>query len=276
MKVSVYIPVFNSERYLAATIEALLAQTRAFDEIMIVDDGSTDGSLQVAEKYDVMIVRHSENRGIAAARNTAIAKASCELIAAVDADCLLRKDWLECCLPYFEDEVVAGLGGRMDESVETLADTWRLHNLRQHFGDTEKKVAFLAGSNTIFRKSILQKAGLYAEKYRRNHEDTDLSERVRALGGELVYVPHARSIHLKRDTVLSVMRTCWGFRHREYPATIGRLCLDMTQELLHAFSMIAKSIIHLRFYFIPMNCIYPFIQWYFSIKAYILKTAQFE
>lgn len=276
MKVSVYIPVFNSERYLAATIEALLAQSRAFDEIIIVDDGSHDGSVQVAEKYDVKIVRHSENRGVAAARNTAIASASYELIAAVDADCVVDKEWLACCVPYFENDTVAGVSGRMDESVVTLADRWRLHNLSQHFGATEKRVAFLGGSNTIFRKSILHKAGLYTEKYRRNHEDTDLSERVRALGGELVYVPQARSRHLKRDSVLSVMRTCWGFRHREYPATIGALCIDMTKELLHAFSMIAKSIIYLRFYLIPMDCMYPFIQWYFSIKAYILKTAQFE
>jgi glycosyltransferase involved in cell wall biosynthesis len=277
MKVSVYIPVFNGARYLAATIEALLAQSRPFDEIIVIDDGSSDHSSQIAEKFKVTTVRHSCNKGIAAARNTGITRASYELVAAIDADCVLHTEWLARCLPFFENETVAGVGGRMDEvSACSRADRWRARNLSQHFGDTTKQVDFLCGSNTVFRKSVLNKVGLYAEKYRRNHEDTDISERIRAAGFELMYVPQARARHMKRDSLFSVMRTCWGFRHKEYPPTVAALWRDMVKETLHGLSILTKSIVRGQVGLIPFDCMYPFIQCYFSIKAYIFKSAQFE
>src|SRR5690349_2600271 len=92
--VSVVIPVFDGEAYLAAAIESALAKTYARVEVIVVDDGSTDGSASVAARYDVRLVRQS-NRGVSAACNAGVEAARGELIAFLDADDLWPPERLE-------------------------------------------------------------------------------------------------------------------------------------------------------------------------------------
>ena len=85
--ISVIIPAYNAERYLSAAIDSVLAQTRPADEIIVVDDGSNDGTSRVEEVYrgQVRWLRQA-NQGSAAARNRGVAAASGELLAFLDAD----------------------------------------------------------------------------------------------------------------------------------------------------------------------------------------------
>ena len=88
-KVSVVIPVYNRERYLAEAIDSVLAQTLTDFELLVVDDGSSDRSLEVAESYRdprIRVVRHERNRGMSAARNTGIAEARGRYLAFLDSD----------------------------------------------------------------------------------------------------------------------------------------------------------------------------------------------
>jgi glycosyltransferase involved in cell wall biosynthesis len=105
-RVSVVIPVYNGERYLAATIESVLAQTRPPDEVIVVDDGSTDGSAQIAERYATRGVRcHSQaNAGGGAARNRGIALSRGDFIAFLDADDLWEPVKLQLQLDAFAAE----------------------------------------------------------------------------------------------------------------------------------------------------------------------------
>lgn len=75
-RVSLYVPCFNGERYIARCIEGILSQRRPANEVLIVDDGSTDGSVEIISKYPVTLVRHRQNRGLSAARNTGIRASS--------------------------------------------------------------------------------------------------------------------------------------------------------------------------------------------------------
>lgn len=84
--VSVVIPVFNCERYLGQAIESVLRQEHSNVEIIVVDDGSTDGSREVAKSFAGVRYLHQENRGIAAARNLGIGMARGELLTFLDAD----------------------------------------------------------------------------------------------------------------------------------------------------------------------------------------------
>ena len=90
MKVSVVIPVHNGERYLSQAIESVLAQTHRDLELLIVDDGSTDGSRAVAERFarrDARVrVLAQPNRGVAGAGNRGLEEARCEWVARLDAD----------------------------------------------------------------------------------------------------------------------------------------------------------------------------------------------
>jgi glycosyltransferase involved in cell wall biosynthesis len=92
--VSIIIPVFNSEKYLAEAINSVLAQTWPHKEVIIVDDGSTDNSLNIAKNFDSETVRlfQQENKGASAARNKGLAEAKGEYIQFLDGDDLLSAD----------------------------------------------------------------------------------------------------------------------------------------------------------------------------------------
>jgi glycosyltransferase involved in cell wall biosynthesis len=84
-RVSVVIPVFNAETFLGEAIESVLAQTHPAHEIIVVDDGSTDGSGEVAARYPVTLLRQ-QNRGVSDARNLGVCHTTGDYLAFLDAD----------------------------------------------------------------------------------------------------------------------------------------------------------------------------------------------
>jgi len=98
-KVSVIVPVYNAERYIAACLDSLMKQTLRQCEIIVVDDGSTDGSRSIVEQFqledDRIILIRQSNQGVSAARNTGLHAASGEYIGFVDADDYVKPDMYE-------------------------------------------------------------------------------------------------------------------------------------------------------------------------------------
>lgn len=84
--VSVIIPVYNSEKYLAEAIDSVLAQTYQDFELIIIDDGSSDHSREIATSYPKVNYVYQENRGVAAARNRGVQLAKGDFLAFLDAD----------------------------------------------------------------------------------------------------------------------------------------------------------------------------------------------
>jgi cellulose synthase/poly-beta-1,6-N-acetylglucosamine synthase-like glycosyltransferase len=218
-KVSLYIPCYNADRYLARCLEGALRQDHPPAEIIVVDDGSVDGSLEIASRYPVRIVRHERNRGLAAARNTGVRASRCGLVAAIDADCIPRPDWLGKMLEAFENCGAAGVGGRLEElNRATLPDLWRtLHMVQHHGARMLPRTRFIWGHSTLFRKSALESVGLYQEALRTNAEDSYICRKLHAAGFALAYQPEAVVDHLRVDTLASVMDnfrrwTFYGYR----------------------------------------------------------------
>jgi glycosyltransferase involved in cell wall biosynthesis len=103
--VSVIIPVYNSELYLEESIRSVLAQTYQPLEILIINDGSTDGSESVARKFAKQtIYLYQSNQGAAAARNQGIKKSSGEFLAFLDADDLWESDKIAKQMDILEQE----------------------------------------------------------------------------------------------------------------------------------------------------------------------------
>jgi glycosyltransferase involved in cell wall biosynthesis len=223
MNVSAYIPAYNVAEYLAPTIEGLLSQTHPFDEILVIDDGSRDNSAEIASRYPkVTLIRHTVNKGLAAARNTAMRAARNELVASVDADVVAGPNWMATLIPHLEDPKVAGAGGMLIEGAQnTLADRWRRARMAQEWGQKYiRNPQFLFGCNNVFRKSAVLDAGGYNESLRSCGEDPDLAVRIRARGWDLVYDPTARATHLRHDNLKSVLDMYWRwwkFGNQAYP-----------------------------------------------------------
>jgi len=216
-KVTLYVPCYNAEKYISECLDGILKQTYPLDEILIIDDGSTDKTVEIVSNYPVRVIRHGTNKGLAAARNTGFKNACGEYVASLDADCVPEPDWLEKLMKNFTEENIAGVGGKLIEKyTNTLANKWRAVHMRQNMGD-EKIInsGYLFGSNNVFERRAVEEIGYYNEKYRTNYEDVDLSNRLKEKGYTLIYDPEAEVYHLLKDTISSLLDRSWRWGHAD-------------------------------------------------------------
>lgn len=217
-QVSLYIPSYNAEKYIASAIEGALRQTRVPDEILVVDDGSRDRTAEVASRFPVRVIRHECNKGLAAARNTAFRNSRYPLVAGVDADVVPATDWLESLYHNFEQPGVAAAGGVLIEQFhEAPADHWRFLYLTHGATDERTEITWpshrrLGGFASLMRKSAVEQVGGYDERYRTAYDDHDISLKLLRAGYTLVFEPKAISHHIRRDTIYSVVRTAWNWQ----------------------------------------------------------------
>ena len=103
-KVSVIIPAFNAEKTIRRCVDSLLRQTYPAVEIIVVNDGSTDQTLNICSSYKDIIVVDKSNGGVSSARNAGIVRASGEFLMFVDSDDWVEPDYCEIYMKYFEKE----------------------------------------------------------------------------------------------------------------------------------------------------------------------------
>jgi glycosyltransferase involved in cell wall biosynthesis len=213
MQVSLYIPVYNGERYIARVLEGVLGQTLAPDQVILVDDASSDRTVEIAQRYPVEIVRHERNEGLGATRNSGFRAARNELVAALDADIVPEPTWLERLLPVLDDPDVLGACGMVLEgAVSGSADRWREAHMRQHWGPEPKRTTFVFGCNALHRKSAVAAVGWYDESLRTACDDTDIGWRLARGEPLFAYEPSAVAHHVKQDSVRSLVDSYWRWR----------------------------------------------------------------
>jgi glycosyltransferase involved in cell wall biosynthesis len=143
MNISIVIPLYNKERYISKTLNSVLSQTYQNFEIIVVDDGSTDQSVNEVKKIDDDRIRiiSQQNAGVSAARNRGIAEAKYDLIAFLDADDLWEKDFLETI---------------MDLQIKYQACSVFAVNYKVLSNDDRIKVPLINGLSKDFKDGILQ------------------------------------------------------------------------------------------------------------------------
>ena len=220
LKLSVAVPCYNGETFLGTTLESLLAQTRPPDEILVVDDGSSDGSREIAVGYPVRLLIHQENAGLAAARNTALEAATGDVILYVDVDAAADEALVETILGGFSSDDVVGVGGRGIESkILTTADRWRAIHAPQGHGQVPlEQCEHLFGLCMAYRREALLEIGGFSAQFRTNAEDMDVGFRLRARGGRLRYEPAAMVFHQRQDEEASLLRAMRAWYYWAYIA----------------------------------------------------------
>lgn len=107
MKVSIIIPVYNSEQFLTECIDSVVSQTYKNISLILIDDGSTDSSGKICDSYassDPRVrVIHTENQGASQARNTGISESDCDYVCFVDSDDYVAPDYIEYLLNLLEE-----------------------------------------------------------------------------------------------------------------------------------------------------------------------------
>jgi glycosyltransferase involved in cell wall biosynthesis len=165
VRISVVLPVFNRASYVGEAIDSVLAQTRPPDELIVVDDGSTDDSVAVVERHappSVRIVRQ-DNRGIGGARNRGLREATGDAIAFIDSDDLWERDKLERQVAVLRDgdDVQLVFGHLVEFLTPERADELGA-SLRVSTGP----VAGLIATTLLVRRAAVERIGPFDETLR--------------------------------------------------------------------------------------------------------------
>lgn len=189
--ISVVIPAYNASDHISRAVESALSQTVSDVEIIVVDDASTDNTVEILDQYSgsIKILQHEKNRGGSMARNTGIRHASGKYIALLDADDEWDHHKLESQLEFLEGHDSNWVGTYCDFRQMRKNDfVERIDNLIRRptgYTDTEEiiKRIFLrrfahGGSSTLFiRRNVLNQIGGFDSTFRR-HQDLELLIRI--------------------------------------------------------------------------------------------------
>ena len=197
--VSVIIPVRNAEAALARCLDALGDQSfpREQREVIVVDDGSTDGSRRVAEARGVRVLSQA-CQGPAAARNAGVAQARGELVLFTDADCVPDRDWIRNMVAPFAAADVAGVRGLYRCRQRQLVARFAQAEYEEKYERLKKgdRIDFIDTSAAAYRREVFVKEGGFDATFRTaSGEDTDFSFRLAGRGYRLVLNPDAAVYH---------------------------------------------------------------------------------
>src|SRR5215212_6332798 len=200
--VTVVVPTRGRAAYLEVTLDSLRRQrTETPHELLVVDDGATDATPEVAERLGARLIGHGEPRGLNAARNTGLREAGAELVAFVDDDVFVPPGWLDTLVEgaarhpdadafggpiraRFEGHAPRGCG-REDPPITTL-----------DLGTADTEAEMVWGANFAVRRGAVERIGEFDESFDRGHGDEEeWLLRLRASGGRIVYLADAGLDH---------------------------------------------------------------------------------
>jgi len=201
--ISVIVPAYNAETTLGDCLAALQEQSLSRDryEIIVVDDGSTDRTAQVARRYDARLIRQP-NAGPAAARNQGAQAARGEILLFTDADCEPAPGWIERMLAPFHDPEVAGAKGAYRTRQRELAARFVQLEYEDKYARMSHQdcIDFVDTYSAAYRRDVfLANGGFDALFPTASVEDQEFSFRLARKGYRLVFVPQAIVYH-RHDT----------------------------------------------------------------------------
>jgi GT2 family glycosyltransferase len=208
---SVIIPNWNGAAHLPTCLEALRRQTYPHREILVVDNGSTDGSLSLLARYpEVRVLALGRNRGFAGAVNAGIRAARGEILVLLNNDTEAAPTWLEALVAAFARHPDAGLLASKillfdrREVFHSAGDYYRVDGIPGNRGvwepdvgqyDREEEVFSACGAAAAYRRALLEDIGLFDEDFFYSCEDVDLAWRAQIAGWNCWYVPDAVVYH---------------------------------------------------------------------------------
>ena len=216
-EVTVVIPVRDGGENFARCLTALERSVGVSYHLIVVDDGSTDGSAERAESRGARVLRSTTSRGPGAARNLGVKAARTPLLFFVDADVEVEPETLaRACARCAREPDLDALFGSYDDQPAARGVVSRFRNLLHHYvhqhgtfvDDARPARTFWTGLGAIRRDVFLAHGGFDPRAYRRPAiEDIELGYRITNAGGRIVLARDVRGKHLKSWSLLSMIRT---------------------------------------------------------------------
>ena len=226
LSISVVIVSYNSGKFLSDNIESLLAQTEPFREIIVVDNGSVDNSLEILSEYDkINLIRPEKNIGYSAALNRGIEASGSDLILAANSDIRLDRNFNREMKNKFGEEpgldIASPLILRFDGQTVDSAGQFHsasLYPVEKGFGRPREeveikdgKVFSVCGAATVFRRESLERLKVDGEYYDESFfmfwEDFDIGWRASLYGMTAKLIPGAEVYHFRGGTLKESLLT---------------------------------------------------------------------
>lgn len=214
---SVVIPVNNGGCDFERCLRGLRDSSWTDYELVVVDDGSTDGTAELARRFGARVLHNPRKLGPAAARNEGAMVAEAPLIFFVDADVEVHPDAIARALARFEaDPNLVGLFGSYDDHPAAPGFVSRFRNLLHHYvhqsgtfvDDIRPAHTFWTGCGLIRRDAFLEAGGFDPQLYRRPAiEDIEFGYRITRAGRRIVLARDVQATHLKRWTLAAMIWT---------------------------------------------------------------------
>ena len=271
--VDVIIPVFNERpEAIEATLDACLNQTYPVSHIYLIDDASAvPASIprRIESTGKASLTRLPENQRIAAARNVGIAKSSAPLIACVNCEVLPEQEWLATCVHYLSEHPDVGVCFTriVPDHPNRLLSRWRMQFQETKFGELTGSAHFAPGHAALFRKEAIEKVGRYNAELGNTGEDSDICERIRAVGWETHFVAQSYCVSIQENTVgefakKELSRNRWEST-KDY--SLIRLIFDRSKWTL---IRMGRNLIKGRLFFLPVDV----AVWVMTIKIAFSRT----
>lgn len=209
-KISVVIPVKNSKETIRECIDSVKRACQEFSEIVVVDDNSTDGSIDIAGECGCRIVKSEGDGGVAAARNTGVKNASGEIILFIDSDIILKKNAFDLLKGDYEKKGADAVVGVQSKELRITNFCSQYKNLwmRYTYERLPDYVPLFYTSIASIRKDIFMKAGGFDTKYRMpNVEDTEFGQRLMDCGFRVYLDRNLEVEHLKYYNLNTLLKT---------------------------------------------------------------------
>ncbi len=228
-KATVVVAAYNAASTLGECLSSIRELNYPDYETIVIDDGSTDSTSEIASRSGVRAIR-VEHNGLAAARNAGVGAASGEVVAFIDADARADRDWLYHLVETIERRDAAAAAGPNFAPAPGSARAAAMAaapGLPREVRAGDDRLAQLCGCNMAITKAALLKAGGFDPMFTTAGDDVDLSWRLAASAETLAYAPGAIVIHERRATLAAYLRQQRGYGAgeglllRKYPLRIA-------------------------------------------------------
>lgn len=224
-RVSVVIPVYNSRRTIDKCLTSLIALDHPSFEVIVLDDGSTDGTPEICETYTRVKTMRLTKGGPSRARNIGINVAEGDFIAFTDGDCVVDRDWLTELEKGFPSPDVAGVGGDQKSPNDDTAKGKLIQEFMKCIGfvtgyiktaGTLRETEHNPSCCSMYRKKVLQEVGGFNEELFPS-EDVELDLKIRRRGYKLLYNPAATVAHYRPETYAAFGRMMRRYGQTQWP-----------------------------------------------------------
>jgi len=260
-KISVIITLYNEELIVPCVV-SILSQTLKPDEIIVVDDCSTDGSVELIKNLPVTLLKTDRNSGPVVGKNIGIANSKGDLLVFVDADCLLFSDWIECAAEAIElgYDGITGLCIPADDLHFPTKLMWcaSLHTIE---GIVTTKDT-LSTSNCMYKREIIEKCGSFDET-----DDRGLTIKARSYGYRLGINSQCKSNHYSSRSFFHALKKDFSYGLQENPFRLHKRSRGFNvKRFIFSLSIITSIIlafIHKYFiFFAPLLFLFYYLKNY--------------